>query len=122
MNDFIDIKRGKDLVHAHFRGPVTLERLDELMVKTTEKAKEWGFNKYLVDFREADERRVTTSDDYDLAYMKFEQYGFEPGSKHALLVRDDKEMDQWRFVETVFRNAGHNLRIFTEEQKAFEWI
>ena len=122
MDHLINIKKGDGFVHSYFRGPITLERLAELITKTARIAKEWGSEKYLADFRDAGKRQINFTDDYDLAYRKVKEYGFKPGSKHALLIRRDEEIDQWGFVETVFQNAGFTLRIFTEEEVALDWI
>ncbi len=120
MNPIISIKKGENFVHSCVRGPITWELLAEQMTKTAEKAKEWDFRRHLVDFREA-KKQLGVLDDYDIAHKKAREYGFKPGSKHALIVRYE-EIDGFSFVETVFRNAGYNLRIFTEEDEALDWI
>jgi hypothetical protein len=116
----LSIKKGENFVHARVSGPVSLELVAELMKKSAEKAKKWGFNKYLVDFRQA-EKQLSVFEHYDFAYKKAKEYGFKPGSKHALIVRHE-DINRLRFVEMVYHNAGYILKIFTEEDGAIDWI
>ena len=123
MSDFrIEIKKGNGFVHAQFYGPVRTEGLSELMKKSIQKAIEWDFNNFFADFRQSGKRDVEVFDDYDAAYSKLAEFGFKLGSKHAILVRKDDDLAQWKFVETVFRNAGYFMNVFTDEKQALEWV
>ena len=107
-------------MHSYIRARISEELLAELMAKTEEKAKKWGFNRHIVDFREA-EKQLGVLEDYEMARSKARKYGLEPFSKHALIVRHE-DINEFRFVETAFRNSGYNLRVFTEENEALDWI
>jgi len=120
MNPGISIEKGVSFVHSRVRAPLTEELLSELMSRIADKAEEWGFSRHLVDLREG-EKQLAVIDDYDLAYRKAREYGLKPGSIHAIIVRHE-DIDEFRFVETVFLNAGYTLKIFTEEDTALDWI
>ena len=121
MDHRISIEKRENFVHAYIIGPISQELLAEFMKKTSMKGKKWGFNRYIADLRQA-EKQMSMVKDYNFAYRKAEEYGFKPGtSKHALIVRHE-DIDDFAFIETVFQNAGHNLRIFTDEDAAFDWI
>ena len=116
----ISVMRGETYVHSRVCEPLTEEVLTELMSATAQKADEWGFNKFLVDLREAP-LLVHTVSNYEFAYDKSKRLGFKVGSKHALIVRPD-DLSEFGFVETVFNNAGFRLRVFLEETDAIEWL
>ncbi len=121
MNDRISINKGENYVHSYVYASISMDILAELMIKTSEKGKEWGFNRYLVDFRGA-EKILGVLDDYNVAYVKAKEFGLKPGgTRHALIVRHE-DIDEFGFVETVFQNAGYILKIFTEEDAAIRWI
>ncbi len=122
MSYLIEIQNKKNFIYSHFRGPVTNQGLAELVVSTAKKAEEFGLNSYFVDFRDAGNREVALVDDYNFAYGKHMGPQLKRGARYALLIRNDGDITQWEFVETVFQNAGFVLKLFTEESEAFSWI
>jgi hypothetical protein len=121
MGHKISIKKGENFVHSYVLGPISWELLAKLMTKTAEKGEKWGFNRYLSDLRGA-EKQMRIYQDFEFAQRQAREYGLKPGvSKHALIVRHE-EIAEYSFVETAFRNAGYRLKIFTEEDAAFDWI
>ena len=121
MSQRIAIKKGKNFVHSNVYGPISLDLLAELMGKTAEKADKWNFTRFLVDFRKA-KKEMSIVDDYNIAHIKAKEFGLKSGSsKHALIVRKE-DFNDFLFVETVFQNAGYILKIFTEENTAFNWL
>jgi len=82
-------------------------------------AKQNGVSRYLVDVREAS-NVASTVDQYRLAYEDTTRFGLDSTSKIAVLVRQaDHSHD---FIETVFRNAGHNCQLFVDEDDASDWL
>ncbi len=75
-----------------------------------------GINRYLVDVTQA-KNTDSVQDSYEFAYndMKTAE-GIDQYARVATLVSaDDHSHD---FIETVSRNAGLNVRIFTDPEKA----
>ena len=49
--------------------------------------------------------------------------GFKPGSKCALVIQPIKtEIEHYEFTETVWANAGHQLKWFTNPDEALAWL
>jgi hypothetical protein len=115
------IRKGSNYVHAIVTVPTSIEILKELFSGISGAAREWGFTRFLVDFRQA--KKITTAGtDFTLANTIAAELGLSPaGTRHALIVKPEARMD-FDFVETVFRNAGYNLRVFIDEAAAVEWL
>ena len=121
MDHRISIKKRENFVHSYIIGPISQELLANFMTKIAMKGRKWGLNRYIADIRQA-EKQMDVIEDYNFAYSQAEEYGLKPGgSKHALIVRHE-DFDKFAFIETVFQNAGYTLRIFTDEDAAFDWI
>ena len=76
-------------------------------------------NTYLFDLRSAPNLERVTGN-YNFAYEDMDNFGFKKGTRSALLVnKKDKSHD---FIETAFRNAGFNVRLFCDEDSAVAWL
>jgi hypothetical protein len=78
-----------------------------------------GIKYYLFDLRGA--HNVETSiTNYQFAYREMGEFSFPKNSRSALLTDpDDRSHD---FMETVFRNAGYMVKLFTDEASAIAWL
>ena len=82
-------------------------------------ANEKNIKKFLVDVRKAPNLHSVT-DDYVYAYKDMDNFGFTKSMQSALLISpDDSSHD---FIATVFRNAGYQVKIFTDENTAISWL
>ena len=117
----LTIERGESFVHTTFYGDLVASAGEQIIAQSAKRAEEWGFRKFFVDLRNA-QHRISTTDDYDIAYRKAGILGFKPGSRHVLLISPDGDLTGWRFVETVFRNAGYCVQLFTDEKRALAEI
>ncbi|MBL1142681.1 MAG: hypothetical protein D8M62_11610 [Proteobacteria bacterium] len=63
---------------------------------------------------------ASTLDNYSMAYENMASYGLKHESKIAILhsINDHSH----NFIETVFRNAGYNCKLFTNESDAHDWL
>ncbi len=78
-----------------------------------------GIKPRLVDVREA-MNTSSISGNYDLAYKDLEELQFDRANKAAVLVgADDSSHD---FAITAVKNAGFNVRQFTDEAAAIAWL
>ncbi len=78
-----------------------------------------GISSYLFDLRRAPNIQSVLPN-YEFAYKELKGFGFPRGSRSALLTAPrDRSHD---FLETVFKNAGYNVRLFTNEASAIEWL
>lgn len=94
-----------------------LER--DLAEKAIAAAKQNGVLRYLADVRGVS-NVASTVDQYDLAYRELTRLGLDRTSRIAVLImQQDRSHD---FIETVFRNAGHDCRLFVKEDDARDWL
>lgn len=103
---------------------ITNEITRELAIKYNEDAhalgKSLGINKYLVDLRKA--RNVdTTSNNYNFAYKDMQRDPFvDVFARVAVVVSPDDHSHD--FIETVARNSGLDVTLFTDWEKAVEHL
>ncbi|MET0068682.1 MAG: hypothetical protein ABW096_01480 [Candidatus Thiodiazotropha sp.] len=78
-----------------------------------------GINCFLFDLRGSPNIQSTLPN-YQFAYHDMKEFGFPKDSRSALLTDpDDRSHD---FMETVFKNAGYSIRIFTDLEHALAWL
>jgi len=74
----------------------------------------------LIDLRDVTSR-LSTADVYELA-SELVEYGQTFRRRTAVLARPEDNNDQATFFETVARNRGFQIRIFTVFEDAIRWI
>jgi hypothetical protein len=116
----ISVSDRKTYVHIRVNEPVTVELLEGFIRGTVEKSKEYGIDNFLFDLR-GSPNRAKSSNHYEFVYSRSKQLGFNPGSKHALVVSTEGMVD-YRFVETILTNAGYQAKMFTDELAAIAWL
>ena len=111
-----------ELIEMVYKGCITLDDMNSAGMKTKAVAEELGINRFLLDLNDVEAFDVSTFDLYD----RPEQWrGLRAKSKNrlALHVPDSKEiMKAARFYETVCRNRGWNVQIFSQRQEAIDWL
>lgn len=74
---------------------------------------------YLFDLRGAPNIQSVLPN-YEFAYNELQSFGFPKDTRSALLTDPhDRSHD---FMETLFMNAGYNVRLFTDETAALTWL
>lgn len=99
--------------------PVTEEltrRMTEEIAKVTETT---GVLNRLIDVRNAP-NTMSVPTNYDLAYGGMEELKIDRSTKVASLQSPDDKSHE--FVCIAIRNAGFNLRRFTDEATAVAWL
>jgi len=101
-------------------GDVTRQTAMEQNLEAHEFGRQRGVNRYLVDMSES--RNVdTVLANYQFAYDDMEHTpGIDKAAKVALLVSEGDHSHD--FIETVAKNAGLNVTLFTDEQKAIQHL
>ncbi|MBN2829730.1 MAG: hypothetical protein JXR56_05375 [Candidatus Cloacimonetes bacterium] len=105
-------------------GEVVLQDVKEAILYSFELAKKHGTLKSLCDCREMITFNIdTTFDNYILAKF-YDNLGIDRTLKEAILVNaDDTNIrSSMAFFEIVAANQGYNIKVFTDEQKAMEWL
>jgi len=76
-------------------------------------------DRFLSDFREAEVGFVTTLDTYEFPET-LDSQGLKRTMKRAIVTNEIT--DSYRFYETVLTNRGYNTKVFTDYDKALEWL
>ena len=110
---------GKYIVLKYF-GDVSRKLSIERVIEAHTLGKKLGINSYLVDLTEA--RNIdSTPELYEYAYKDTKSAsGFNLNARVALLA--DPEDHSHDFVETVLRNAGHDVTLFRDRESAIRHL
>jgi hypothetical protein len=79
-----------------------------------------GLSKTLIDVKEL-EGRLGALDNYLIVTEVFQKLRGKGVNKAAIVDEQAPSLQGW-FLETVARNRGFNIRIFTDHADALEWI
>ena len=115
----ISITDGQTWIYARAYDPFTKALVLDLLKNALGQATKHGVCNLLIDARGAPSMK-TTVEDYDIAYRRLHQLGFKRHSKFAIVV--DPEDRSHHFLETCTTNAGYNWRIFTDADRATQWL
>ena len=98
---------------------VTVELARQWLAEVNDLSREQEVSCFLFDVRNA--RNISSDlENYYLARRDADRLGLERDARTAILVSEgDTSYD---FVETTMQNAGFNVRIFTNEQAAAQWL
>lgn len=116
----ISISDRKTFLHIRVNEPVTAQLFNVLITEAAKKSIEHMIDNFLYDLRRAP-NHTSEFVHYNMAYHHSRQLGYSPRSKHALVV-NNKDVADYRFVETILINAGYQGRLFINEKPAVEWL
>lgn len=115
----VSISKEGDYIKVEVLQPMTSELGRQSGIDAARLGNERIIKNFLFDVRKAPNVQSIVHD-YYFVYEEMDALGFKSGSRSALLVSpNDKSHD---FIETAFRNAGFNVRIFTDESSAISWL
>lgn len=107
-------------LHILVNEAVTAELLNDFISEAAKKSIEYGVDNFLFDLR-LSPNQTNLGTHYEFVYNRSKELGFKPISKHALLV-NSKDINDYRFVETILHNAGYRGKMFVDESDAIEWL
>ena len=99
--------------------PITLDVAHRMAKAMNDLANETGIDGRLIDVRAAT-NVMSVINNYDLAYKDLDDFKIDRSVKVASLCNPDDSSQE--FVHNAIRNAGFNLRVFTEEAPAVAWL
>ena len=99
-------------------GLFNMERLKRLAPEVARLSEESGCQCILNDMSGAT-IEVSLTDVYS-SPQQMDNSGISRSTRRALVIPPN--FDQASFLETVTRNRGHNLKVFTDRQRALEWL
>lgn len=108
-----------DYILVRVEGAVTVEEARRFGGEAHEKSLETGVPHFLFDVREA-RNEASVDSNYLYAKHDMDRLGFSREARSALLKSaSDASHD---FVEASMRDAGFNVRSFTEPAEAVAWV
>jgi len=110
------VTEGPGFVRITVSGPSTGARLRRLLERVVAESESTGMACVLVDGREVPPP-IPTTDKYDIGVATARS--LDAKTKLAVLGRP---VNVDHFFETVARNRGANVAVFTDERAALEWL
>ena len=107
-----------DYLSVTVEGDFALSTLKDLAADVAKSIAQYGCNRILNDMRQA-KLTKRTIDIYNMPKTA-KSSGVDFYCKRALVVSE--QSSDFHFLETVFRNQGHNVKMFTDNEEAINWL
>jgi hypothetical protein len=118
MSYKIDYVKEQDYIVVTIEGSFALSTLKELAENIAQFSEQYGCNRILNDMRQAELVKGTT-DIYNMPKTA-KRAGVDTQFRRALVVKELSS--EFYFLETVFINQGHNVRMFMDIDEALHWL
>lgn len=119
MSYEISLPENRKYVYVRVTEAITIELARRFSKDSAVLGRKHNLNRFLFDVREA--RNVArTLLNYQFVHKEMAALDLDKAARSAILVSPaDKSHD---FVETLARNAGYNVRLFTDAAAAIGWL
>jgi hypothetical protein len=115
----IEVSDRQTFLRVTTTGSISIELVRQWSVDVEARSRATGVRRYLFDVRSA-KNACSAIESYMFAYKEAAALNLSRVVRSAILVgADDKSHD---FVETTMRNAGFNVRLFSDEATAIAWL
>ncbi|MBT0963610.1 STAS/SEC14 domain-containing protein [Denitromonas iodatirespirans] len=119
MNYAVSLSECGRFVHCCVSDDITVERATQFTRDAAALGARRGVSCYLFDMRGAS-NVASVFGNYQFAYASLAMIGMARTDRVAMLVdADDHSHD---FVETAARNAGYDMKLFTDHEAALAWL
>lgn len=119
MNYTIELSENQKFLQVKTTGQINIDIIRQWSEDIEKKSHALDIQKFLFDVRSA-QNVSTVLENYLFAYRDSMELNLPRQVRSAILICEkDRSHD---FVETTFRNAGYNVRIFTDESSAVKWL
>jgi hypothetical protein len=119
MSYQIKISGDGKYIRVQATGNITVDVARQWSHEVKRMSDESGIRHFLFDLRNA-ENTSSLVDIYNFAYRDADRIGLVRDVFSAILV-DPKDKSH-NFVELTMRNAGYNVKLFTDEESALKWF
>lgn len=117
----IKLLKDEGIISSKCYGTLDYKQIVQMFSESIDTGNKYMINKYVTDHRKS-RHDLSPVDIYNLP-MKLKNKGLKYDDKVALLVSPESiEKEKINFIETMSHIVGLNLKIFTDKEKAFEWI
>ena len=100
-------------------GDFTIDIARQWSVELSEMGRQMNIKRFLFDVRTA-RNACSVLESYNHAYFDPDNLHLIKDIRSAILIGEGDQSHN--FVETTFRNAGLNIKIFTDESVAVKWL
>ena len=114
----VNYNQETDCIMVVVQGELGLSLLQRIADEVSAIIKRVGCSRILNDLREAKPTQITM-DIYNMPEAA-KQAGVSYVCRRALVVTEETE--DFHFLETVFRNQGHQVKLFTNLENAKTWL
>ena len=115
----IELPEDRNYILIRVEGEVTVDLVREWSGELTEMSQAHGIQRFLFDARKA--RNVSSAyKSYRFAHVDSDELNLKKSDRSAILTSPDDPTHE--FVVLTFRNAGFNMRLFTDKPSAIEWL
>jgi len=119
MSYTITLSESRKFLEVKATGPITIDIVRQWSADIEKMSRAMDIRRFLFDVRTA-QNVCTVLENYFFAYRNSMELNLPRDVRSAILVSErDQSHD---FVETTLRNAGYNVRIFTDESSAVKWL
>ena len=119
MNYTIKLSENKKFLEVKVKGQINKDIARQWSADIAKKSRELDIRSFLFDVRSA-QNVATVMEQYTFAYQDSEKLNLLKDVRSAILISEtDRSHD---FVETSFKNAGYDVRIFTDKLSAVKWL
>ena len=118
MSYKINYEKEGDYISIRVEGDFALSNLKDLAEDVAKVIEQHGCNRILNDMRRAKLTKGTI-DIYNMPKIA-NTSGIKAHSKRALVVME--KSSDFHFLETVFINQGHIVKMFTDMDEAMRWL
>ena len=110
------------IIEVRYSGVVSAQELQESTTELIKLQKASGVNRLLVDATEIS-LAASLADLYGLPAEQYPEEGADRASRLALILPSAaKERKAAQFYETACRNRGWNVKAFSGQREAIEWL
>ncbi len=122
MPSAVEFNSKLGIVEIRYTGRVTAEEFKKTTILGFELAKTNDTNLFLIDDSELESAGALVGL-YDLPKL-YEELGLERLSKGAVVMpaASSRVAEAAQFHETVCRNRGWQVKVFTDRQEAIDWL
>ena len=121
MSYKLEIIKEPNYLLTNIKGNRTTKTIKEVTKEILEACIKYQYSKILIDIREFSNRIGNTMNIFDLAANDLPEIIEKKIQQAAIVDLEGFEEDE-KFFETVAQNRGHNVKIFTDLNKAQEWL
>ena len=115
----IELSENRNFFRVRVKGQVTTDLARQWNADLEERNRSLGIKRFLFDVRSAS-NVSSIIENYLFAYEDTVKLDMSRNVRSAILISEGDQSHD--FIETAFRNAGYNVRIFNDESSAVKWL